>query len=70
MPKSKRKPQRAREAAARISETQDVKPWVKWVALIIVAILGVSVIAGALTSAPAHANPQASLGNQIWGSIS
>ena len=53
-----------------MSETQDVKPWVKWVALIIVAILGVSVIAGALTSAPAHANPQASLGNQIWGSIS
>jgi len=55
MPKSKRKPLRAQQTAAKVSSTQDVKPWVKWVALVIVAILGVSVIAGALTATPAHA---------------
>jgi hypothetical protein len=61
MPKSKRKPLRAQQAAVAISSTQNVKPWVKWVALAIVAALGISVIAGALTATPAHASTRALL---------
>jgi hypothetical protein len=56
MPKSKRKPVRSQQAAAQTSSTQSVKTWVKWVALGIVAALGVSIIAGAITATPAHAS--------------
>jgi len=55
MPKSKRKPLRAQQATTQNSNTQNVKPWVKWVAIVIVALLGISVIAGAITATPAHA---------------
>ncbi len=61
MPKSRRKPARAQLAAARVSSTQNVKPWVKWVALAIVAALAISVIAGALTATPAHASTRESV---------
>jgi hypothetical protein len=59
MPKTKRKAVRAQQAAALTSNTQPVKAWVKWVALGIVAALGVSIIAGAITATPAHASTSA-----------
>ena len=68
MPKSKRKPPRAQKAAAKVSSTQNVKPWVKWVALAIVAALGVSIIAGAITATPAHAATAAVLSEAGNGS--
>jgi len=68
MSKSKRKPPRAQKAAAKVSSTQNVKPWVKWVALAIVAALGVSIIAGAITATPAHAATAAVLSEAGNGS--
>ena len=62
MPKTKRKTVRAQQAAAQTSSTQPVKTWVKWVALGIVAALGVSIIAGAITATPAHASTTAAYG--------
>jgi hypothetical protein len=62
MTKTKRKTVRAQQAAAQTSSTQPVKTWVKWVALGIVAALGVSIIAGAITATPAQASTTAAYG--------
>ena len=55
MPKSKRKVSRAVSDDRVESSTMKVKPWVRWIAIGIILALASSVLAGAITSAPAQA---------------
>lgn len=55
MPKSKRKVSRAVSDVRVESSTMKVKPWVRWIAIGIILALASSVLAGAITSAPAQA---------------
>ena len=55
MPKRKRKISRALPEVRSESATMNVKPWVRWLAIGIILALATSVLAGAITAAPAQA---------------
>jgi hypothetical protein len=55
VPKSKRKGGNSAEVRRSESSTMPVKPWVRWIALALILILATSVLAGAITAAPAQA---------------
>lgn len=55
MPKRKRKVSRSVADDRVESSTMNVKPWVRWLAIGIILALATSVLAGAITAAPAQA---------------
>jgi hypothetical protein len=55
VPKRKRKVSRAVSEVRNESATMNVKPWVRWLAIGIILALATSVLAGAITAAPAQA---------------